>query len=444
MITKIRCPLVVMFAVMLFLSSSALAAGPLTLEESVSIALKNSLVISIAKEGIRGAEAKKREALTGFLPKFSTSYSYTRLNEQPSFVFPGFPPLIPAGNITTGTIDNYNWIIEARQPLFAGGGILANYQANKIAEEAALVEETAKSQDVVLDVKIAYFNILRAQRLRDTSGQAVEMLTAHRDVAQNFFRVGLIPKNDFLQAEVELANGRQALIRAQNALELAKSRFNTVLKRDLLSTVEVVDILDYKPLRHTFPECLEIARRHRPELKISALRAEQAGKMVRLAQSEFFPSVSLVGNYTRYGSTPAVSGTEYKDMESWQVMAVASWNFWEWGKTKFRVDAGRATENQAIDQARELNDQIALEIKNAYLLQQEAESQITVSRKVIEQAEENFRISEARYQERVARSTEVLDAQTLLTRAKSEYANALADYNISYARLQRAMGVANR
>jgi outer membrane protein TolC len=119
---------------------------------------------------------------------------------------------------------------------------------------------------------------------------------------------------------------------------------------------------------------------------------------------------------------------------------VASWNFWEWGKTKFRVDASKARENQAIDAAKELNDQITLEIKNAYLLLQEAEKQIAVSQKVIEQAEENFRISEERYKERVATSTEVLDAQTLLTRAKADYANALGDYNINYARLQRAMG----
>jgi outer membrane protein len=72
---------------------------------------------------------------------------------------------------------------------------------------------------------------------------------------------------------------------------------------------------------------------------------------------------------------------------------------------------------------------------------QETESQIVVWQKVIEQAEENFRISEERYKERVATSTEVLEAQTLLTKAKSEYANALGDYNINYARLQRAMGI---
>ena len=141
---KIRCILVVTFAVLLFRPVSIQAIQPLTLEDSISIALKNSLVINIAKEGAKGAEARKREAITGFLPKFSTSYSYTRLNEEPSFFFPGFPPLIPAGNMVAGTINNYNWIIEARQPLFAGGGILANYQASKIAEDAAHVEESAK------------------------------------------------------------------------------------------------------------------------------------------------------------------------------------------------------------------------------------------------------------------------------------------------------------
>jgi outer membrane protein TolC len=104
------------------------------------------------------------------------------------------------------------------------------------------------------------------------------------------------------------------------------------------------------------------------------------------------------------------------------------------------VDASRAKENQALDAQRELSDQIALEIKYASLILQEAEKQIAVSQKVIEQAEENFRISEERYKERVATSTEVLDAQTLLTKAKSEYANALGDYNINYAKLQRAMG----
>jgi outer membrane protein len=408
---------------------------PLTMDASIEIALQKSIVIDIAKEGSKGATAQKREAITGFLPKFSTSYSYRRLNEEPSFQLP-FPP----GEMTTGTKNNYNWAIEARQPIFAGGSILANYQANKIGEDAAFLEEKAKNQDVVQEVKIAYFDILRAQRILAAASQSAEMLEAHRNVAENYFKVGLIPKNDLLYAEVELANGKQAMIKAQNSVELAKSRLNTLLKRRIFEPVEVVDILSYQPIKQSLEECLSIAQQNRTELKIAELKAQQAGKLVWIARSDFFPAVSVVGNYTRFGDEPSVSGSPYQDMESWYVMAVASWNFWDWGKTKFRVDASRARENQAISSAKELNDQITLEIKNAYLLLREAENQITVSEKVIEQAEENFRISEERYKERVATSTEVLDAQTLLTRAKSQYANALGDYNINYARLQRAMG----
>jgi outer membrane protein len=415
-----------------------------TLESSIDKALKNSGVLNIAREGSKSATAQKMEAFTGFLPKFSTSYSYTRLNEAPFSRFQGLPPgpmyTMNGVEIPVGTDDNYNWAIEAKQPLFAGGAILANYQANSIGEEAARIEETAKIQDVVQEVKIAYFNILRAQKIQDAARQSVEMLKAHRDVAENYYKVGMIPKNDLLYAEVELANGNQALVRAQNAVELAKSRFNTVLKRDISAPVEVVDILTYQPLKKSFEECFKIAYQLRPELKISSLKAQQAGKLVLVSQSEYYPALNLVGNYARFGDEASVKGSIFKDAESWYVMAVANWNFWEWGKTKFRVDASRARENQAIEASKELNDQITLEIKNAYLILQEAESQITVSQKLIEQAEENFRISEERYKEQIGTSMEVLDAQTLLTRAKSEYANALGDYNINYARLQRSMG----
>ncbi len=123
-------------------------------------------------------------------------------------------------------------------------------------------------------------------------------------------------------------------------------------------------------------------------------------------------------------------------------MAVANWNFWEWGKTKNRVEAGQSRENQAADFLANIRDQITLEVKNAFLLLHEAEKQVQVAKKAIEQAEENFRINTERYREQVGTSTDVIDAQTLLTKAKSDRHNALGDFSISRAKLERAMGVA--
>ena len=75
--------LVLMIFTFFIYSNPVCAEEPLTLESSIDIALGNSIALNIAKEGLNNATAQKREAITGFLPKFSTSYSYTRLNEEP-------------------------------------------------------------------------------------------------------------------------------------------------------------------------------------------------------------------------------------------------------------------------------------------------------------------------------------------------------------------------
>ena len=262
-------------------------------------------------------------------------------------------------------------------------------------------------------------------------------------MAQAFYDVGIIPRNDLLYAEVELANGRQFLLRAENGLEMAKSKFNTLLRREINAPVEIEDILNDRPFETPLDACIAAALENRPEIRSYPSVWNRRGASSSSRKSEYYPNVGLVGNYARYGDTPGVAGSPYKDQESWYVMAVANWNFWEWGKTKNRVDAGLSRENQAADILTNIRDQITLEVKNAFLLLHEAEKQVQVAKKAIEQAEENFRINTERYREQVGTSTDVIDAQTLLTKARSDYYNALGDFSISRARLERAMGVAD-
>ena len=429
---------------------AAATAKPLSLQECIETALKQSVLIHAAREGIRGAEAQQREAFTGFLPKFSTSYSYTRLNTDPTVTSPGSslnlpPPMgsvtIPPNTYQAGTRDNYNWSLEARQPLFAGGGILANYEASRLSAEIARLEEVGTVQDIVRDVKVSYFNILKAERILIVARQSVEQLKAHRDTAQSFYDVGLIPRNDLLYAEVELANSRQFLVRAENGVEMAKAKLNTVLRRDINAPVEIEDILNALPYEKGLEACMAEALENRPEIRSYLLRVEQARSIVKRLKSEYYPNISLVGNYAKYGDTPGVKGSPYKDQENWTILAVANWTFWEWGKTKHRVASGQSRENQTAHILTNIRDQITLEVKNAFLLLHEAEMQIQVTKKAIEQAEENYRINTERYREQVGTSTGVIDAQTILTKARADHFNALGDFNISRANLKRAMGV---
>jgi len=301
--------------------------------------------------------------------------------------------------------------------------------------------EIATKQDVVLEVKEGYFGILKAERILNVAGQSMEQLKAHRNIAQNFFEVGIVPKNDLLYAEVELANGQQDLVRAENGVALAKAKFNTILRRDIDDPVEVEDILNYTSFKKDMGECLDVALEKRSVIKEYEFRVKRAKEAVTVAKSDIYPSVNVVGNYSKYGDEPGLSGSKYKDQEEWYLMAVANWDIWEWGKTRYSVDATKSREKQVKNTLLNIKDQIALEVKNAFLLLKEAEKRIFVAKVAIAQAEENFRINEERFREQVATSTDVIDAQTLLTKTKSDYYNALSEYNIALGRLERAMGI---
>ena len=425
----------------LALPLAAPAGGPtgtLTLEESIAIALKENLSIRSVREGVLVSEARKKEAFTGFLPKLSTTYNYTRNDPAP---YINQPPPSPVNSLTVGTRDNYTWSLDARQPLFAGGRISGNYDISRLGERASRMDELSTVQGVVAQVTAGYFDILKARRLKRVAEQSVELLAAQLDLVKNFHEVGLVPRNEVLQSEVRLANGRQILVRAENNVELARARFNTILRRPSTSPVEVEDILRHTPYEKSLDECLAAARDRRPDVEASAVRHEQARMKVQVVQSDYYPSVNLVGSYTRYGDEPGLNGSVYKDPEGWLVAAVASWDFWEWGRTKHASDAARGQAEQARIALEGLKDQVALEVEQAFLALREAEKRISLAGKAVEQAEENYRINQERYRLQVSRVTDLLDAETLLTTSRAELAVALGDYQIAKAGLERAMGV---
>jgi len=414
----------------------------LTLEESVAIATRQSLSILSAQEAVLAAESQRKEAFTSFLPKVSTSYTYTLLNRDPHSYFQGFPPLVAPGYMTVGTRDNYTWAFDVRQPLFVGGAIRENYAATRLGVEIADFETQARTLDTILLVKSAYFSILKAERVLEVARQSEALLQAHLDNTQGFYDVQMIARNDLLRAEVELANGRKYALHSANAVEMAKSQFNIILRRPINTAVEVQDTMNALPPVPSLDECLAEAEKNRVEIKAADLKLRQSRGAVRIAQSEYYPNLNAVGHFQRFGDKPDVTGTLYQDKESWYVSAAASWTFWEWGRTKDRVDAGKARANQMEYALADTQDQVRLEVKRSWLELKDAEEQVAVTFKAIAQAEENFRISQERYKEQVGTATEVLDAQTLLTRAKADHANALGDYQIGYARLERAMGIA--
>lgn len=421
-----------------------------TLPESIDEAIANNWVLKAKKEKIDQARYVKKRAGSEFLPKLSTSYGYTRLSDVRRSS-EALLPVVTGGGIPTGnfayspsydmnTQDNYQWKFTATQPLFTGFALLSTYQLAKLGIDQSEMEFELERLDLALKVKDAYFGILKTEKALAVARMAVESLDGHVKVARSFYKVGMIPINDLLKAEVELGNAQYDLVRAQNADRLSRSAFNIVLSRPVNAPVKVKDILGYKLRKGVFEEYLETALENRPEMKVLEINILQTDQNIRLAKSDFYPEVGLEFDYIKEGDDPDVSGSPFHDSSSWQAMAVASWNFWEWGKTHYSVEEKKAFKRELIQTKMGLQDSIRLELKEAMLALDEARENIPTTEKAVEQAEENLRVSEERYKAQVTTSTEVLDAQTLLTQARTNYYNAIYNEKLARAKLQRALG----
>ncbi|PQP34975.1 hypothetical protein C6A37_04935 [Desulfobacteraceae bacterium SEEP-SAG9] len=402
-----------------------------TLRQTIESAIRANIELKISRDGTQAALSTKKAQRTQFYPTFNLGYQYQRYDDETASEIIFLPR----------ALNQYNLSATVTQPVFTGFSLHHQYKIASLGLDTAKIYEKLTRQNIILEAQKAYFSILKTQKLLKVSQEAVANLEAQREVADNFYKVGMTPLNDLLKVEVSLANTRQNLITAKNNLEVAESDFNTLLRRPISADVVVQDILDYTPFEHDLDDALKMAEENRLEIKIADKDVEISKNEVALGKKDYYPSVSIEGTYFRLGDEWDVSGGEgISDPNGWRIAAVASWNFWEWGRTSYNVKEKMSRLSQARYQKEEIGDNIRLEVKLAYLKNKESEKNIITIKKAIEQAKENFRINEERYKGQMATSTDVLDAQVLLSITMTNYYNALYDFKISKAFLYRAMG----
>jgi outer membrane protein TolC len=413
-------------------------AGRLDLQQTIAAALKANLEFQRSKEEVSAAEANKKARMTEFFPKLNARYVYIRRDKPTTQALGTGQGQV---DVLINPEDEYNFVTSFSQPIFTGFALINQYKIASLGLDVAEYIEKLTRQDVILDAKNAYYSILKAQKLVDVAFDTVKQITAQKEVAENMYQVGMSPLNDLLQSQVQLANAKQELITAQNNLEIAKAQFNTLLRRSVNDPVAIADILDYTPFDHDIDYCLAQAEKYRLEITVADLEVQIAQRDYKISQRDYFPSVNVTGTLTRRGDDWDVDGGEgIADRRFWDVRATASWDFWEWGRTRFGVKEKLSRLSQSKLRKEQIFDNIELEVKQSFLRTRESEKNIVTIEKAIEQAKENLRITEERYKEQVSTTTDVLIAQTLLTQTMTNYYNALYDFKIAKAILYRAIG----
>jgi len=420
------------FPALCFLLANTVFAGEmLTLEESIKTALSNNLQVTASSERVKQAEYAKQEAYTYFLPRIGSSFTYTRLNEAQSMDMGG-------GSIDITDANLYDFALTLAQPLYTGGKLRAAYaQAGENVRKTGFDRDEV-IQNLAIEVKKSYFSILKAKTGLQTANGLKEMAWDHLKTAEAFFNEGMVTKADVLKTEVFLADAEQQILKAGNALALSKAGCSFLLNSPLSEDFEVEDVLERLKEKKALEDWTNLSFQNRPELKGLESAAKIYGYNVELEKSRYSPQIALFSSWLlNRGSQAPVD--EWAD--SWNAGVVLEFDIWNWGETKYKVERARHQKKEIDAQLALLQKAIELEVKAAYLNMETADRQIETSKKSVEKAEESLRMADILYREGMGTTTDVLGAQTDLTSAKNSYYQALYDYQLAYAQLEKAAGV---
>ena len=402
------------------------AAVEINLDKAIEMALKTNPTVKISEADSSVAKAQKDEAKASRW----LSIDYTHKTARGGYYDPdpSSSQYAPRNSHTNG--------FTASIPLYTGGKLsgtieqaVQNYKSSEYG-----VDESY--QAVKLSATNGYYAVLQAIDTVKLSKDSVERLSAHLQNVQAQYDVGVVAKVDVLRSQVELADAEQTLIKAQNAYDLAVADLNNIIGLPHGTDLKVTESLQYNKYDNPMENCINFALANRPELFQAEAGIEAAKAAVKVAKSGYMPQVAAsASNDWSSTSWPG------DDNQNWGVGVSVSMNVFDSGVTAAKVNASEASLYKAEETYRQTKDSVQLDVRNNYLILREAEKRIATSKVAVDSAEEDYRISQLRYQAGVGTNIDVMDAQVALTQAKNNYVQALYDYNTSSAALAKAMGV---
>jgi len=415
---------------------SRVFAKVLSVEDAVTIALETQPNIKARISDYVAAAFRVDQALSPLFPQITGAFTAAATRSASSSQNPS-TSFIPGGSRRTATtytetpFDPVVARISLSQMIFDFGKNFASTEAARKLADVALEDTELQRQLVTQTVKESFTNINFAVRLIQVNQQAVERAELNLRSARGFFEVGTRPKSDVARAEVDVANAKLDLIRARNAERLARVALATAMGLPATTPLLIQDNLLYQPVTLDRTRLAEDALRQRPEYRQVRLTAEANDARVRRAFRDFFPDITGGGFY----------GATRGDLnEAWEINLNLNWTIFDGGNRIARYREARANldASQARVKAAELD--ISREVEQSVISVIEADERIQAAQVAVASAQENFRLAQGRFDAGVGTILELTDAQLALTQAQNTEAQALADYRIALARLDRAVG----
>lgn len=419
-------------------SPSTGSGQPLTLDQAVATGLKFSPRIAASADTLQASRALVTQAYAANSLTANLQVTQTEVSAVPTFTLP--VPAPPPQNVAFETVSfgrTHQTQAQATvaKPLWTGGRVAAAVRQAKAGETASREDLRRTYQTVNNDVKHAYYAVLLAEELVKVADQATAAAREHLRVAEANLAAGTAPRFDVLRAEAQVAQNEQNGIQARNGLDLARAALNNAMGVPQSKEYRLTSPLAL-PQPETTPldALVKQAQSDRPEVGQAQAQVAAFAAAADFAGSEKQPQLGVAWVYSKVLNASIVQVT------NWTLAFQASLLVFNGKQTDAAIEHARSQQRAARAQLDQVQQGIALQVRQAFLSVNSARERVIAATKGVAQAEEAHRIATVRYNAGVSIGVEVLDAEAALTAARSNYAQAVYDYNAATADLEYAIG----
>ncbi|MFB3917027.1 MAG: TolC family protein [Terriglobales bacterium] len=418
----------------------------LTLQQAVQIALEKNPLRKAALAEQKAAAADVREARSGFLPHIRFTETATDGND-PVYAFGtrlrqgrfrefdfGLDRLNhpdPIGNFSTRFGGEWN--------LFDSFATWAKVRRANRMRDAASQHLARSDQETIFRAITAYYGLLLAHKQLQLAQDTVKTSGAILKSTKARYDAGLVVESDYLSSEVNDATRRQELIRATNNLSLAQAQLTNALGIPADIAYEPTEVLAERslpqvPLEQAEKDAIE----NRPDLKQVQLQEAAQSEGVTIARATFGPRINAFGSWG--AENPNFFGGGGKN---WMAGLELQLDLFTGGAKSAQLAREQALQERIAAMREAAVNNVRLDVRRAWYDADASRRQLEVARASIAQSEETLRISHNRYGAGLTTITELLRSEEAARRSRTDYWQAVYNYQTAFANLQLAMGTLN-
>jgi outer membrane protein len=431
--------------------SYAQDAGVLTLDDCISIALEKNSTLRVSKLSDESAAKDVLGSYSGILPTISASANKGKRNSAPSEYLGdvqvdtnAFGGAIYEQRLITRPrteLESNSASISINQNIFDGGiwwNRIRKAKKDKESSEYALLGQT---NDVILQVQQAYFNLNKQSKLLEVYEVAVSRSQAQLDRTEKMYELGATAQLDVFQARVNLGNDRISLLQQKNTVDQAKKNLNLAMGRDPFTPLQINTDINLEKTIPDSNELIQTALENHPNIKQDEANIESSKLSVSLAKGSYYPRLSGSVDYQRNNEQLSRVYKNYNKNYTISYRIGLSINIFNGFSDYVSVQKAKLAERSAKENFEAYKRNLSSEIEQYYADYKSYLDIIDINKQNLDAAKEEMRLAEERYQIGAGTSLEVREAQVNLTRAEEVLIAAQFNARIVLAQLDNGLGL---